>query len=261
MKDKKIAVVESVSLLTRSDKRPDRVEIESTQQHLAAIQAEEESKQTGRTRFVIGWYHSHPHITVFPSHIDLQTQYSQQMMDEHFFGIIVSCFDKSENNNHRTQITCFQSQSNDQGVLTQAHIPLEIQPTNSFFPDTIRSLSKIPSLIYEEYVKEFNKYTKAIQYHTDNNEDQSNNYTPKKIDQMTHCINNKHLPNQLNCMYNANIFAQSVIQLVDTSIIPSTYLMNLRAQKIEHEIKQLQQLKEQLLAGNLNDDTSLIDLN
>lgn len=66
---------------------------------------------------VIGWYHSHPHITVFPSHVgelleqmhikapsywhdslDLKTQLSQQLMDEKFFGIIVSCFDSHNDN-------------------------------------------------------------------------------------------------------------------------------------------------------------------
>lgn len=37
-------------------------------------------------------------LNIYIQCIDLQTQYSQQMMDEHFFGIIISCFDKSEDN-------------------------------------------------------------------------------------------------------------------------------------------------------------------
>ncbi|XP_024543359.1 lys-63-specific deubiquitinase BRCC36-like [Selaginella moellendorffii] len=35
----------------------------------------------GNTARVIGWYHSHPHITVLPSHVDLRTQQSFQMLD------------------------------------------------------------------------------------------------------------------------------------------------------------------------------------
>ncbi|CAO3639476.1 unnamed protein product [Cunninghamella echinulata] len=243
MKDKKIAIVESVSLLTDQTKG-----------------LTEESKQIGRTRIVIGWYHSHPHITVFPSHIDLQTQYSQQMMDEHFFGIIISCFDKSEDNSHRIQTICFQSQPNDRNILTQVHIPLDIQPTDTFFPDTLRSLTKVPSLIYEEYNKEFDKFTKTIQYHNYNNS--NNNASPlKNNNQNIDDFNNKNSPNHFNCMYNANVYAQSIIQLVDTTIIPSTYLMNLRAQHIEQEIKRLQELKKQLLLEREKDNTSLIDLN
>lgn len=29
------------------------------------------SISTGRTTRVIGWYHSHPHITVLPSHVGM----------------------------------------------------------------------------------------------------------------------------------------------------------------------------------------------
>lgn len=43
---------------------------------------------------VIGWYHSHPHITVLPSHVDIRTQGSYQMLDEGFVGIIISTFNQ-----------------------------------------------------------------------------------------------------------------------------------------------------------------------
>jgi BRCA1/BRCA2-containing complex subunit 3 len=44
-----------------------------------------------RTR-VIGWYHSHPHITVLPSHVDVRTQALYQLLDEGFVGLIFSVF-------------------------------------------------------------------------------------------------------------------------------------------------------------------------
>jgi proteasome lid subunit RPN8/RPN11 len=37
-------------------------------------------------------YHSHPHITVLPSHVDVKTQAAYQMLDEGFVGIIISAF-------------------------------------------------------------------------------------------------------------------------------------------------------------------------
>ena len=39
-----------------------------------AKQAENITKATGVVTRVVGWYHSHPHITVLPSHIDINTQ-------------------------------------------------------------------------------------------------------------------------------------------------------------------------------------------
>lgn len=39
-----------------------------------SAQAERFSAQTGVLTRIIGWYHSHPHITVHPSHVDVRTQ-------------------------------------------------------------------------------------------------------------------------------------------------------------------------------------------
>lgn len=36
--------------------------------------AERFSIETGTLTRVVGWYHSHPHITVHPSHVDVRTQ-------------------------------------------------------------------------------------------------------------------------------------------------------------------------------------------
>ncbi|TKC34746.1 hypothetical protein EI555_006313, partial [Monodon monoceros] len=69
----RIVHIHSVIILRRSDKRKDRVEI-SPEQLLAEL--------TGRPMRVVGWYHSHPHITVWPSHVDVRTQAMYQMMDQ-----------------------------------------------------------------------------------------------------------------------------------------------------------------------------------
>lgn len=61
--------------LRRSDRRKDRVEISPEQLSEASSHAERMSAVAGRPLRVVGWYHSHPHITVWPSHVDLRTQH------------------------------------------------------------------------------------------------------------------------------------------------------------------------------------------
>ncbi|KAL2621252.1 hypothetical protein R1flu_001457 [Riccia fluitans] len=68
------------------------------------------SVEIGRTTRVIGWYHSHPHITVQPSHVDVRTQKMYQMLDPGFVGIILSCFSEDANKVGRIQVIAFQSQ-------------------------------------------------------------------------------------------------------------------------------------------------------
>lgn len=72
----------------------DRVEASPEQLAQCSSVAEKVSAQGGVQARVIGWYHSHPHITVLPSHVDLRTQASYQMLDEHFVGLIVSVFNE-----------------------------------------------------------------------------------------------------------------------------------------------------------------------
>ncbi|KAB0392071.1 hypothetical protein E2I00_017204, partial [Balaenoptera physalus] len=92
----RIVHIHSVIILRRSDKRKDRTH------RLAEL--------TGRPMRVVGWYHSHPHITVWPSHVgkyygiamffvlrNVRTQAMYQMMDQGFVGLIFSCFIEDKN--------------------------------------------------------------------------------------------------------------------------------------------------------------------
>lgn len=54
----------------------DRVESSPAQVAECTALAEALTSQTGIPTRVVGWYHSHPHITVLPSHVDVQTQVS-----------------------------------------------------------------------------------------------------------------------------------------------------------------------------------------
>jgi proteasome lid subunit RPN8/RPN11 len=78
--------------LQRSDKRPDRCEISPEQLVEATVTAERLSEESGRKTTVVGWYHSHPHITCLPSHVDLRTQMQYQCMDSSFVGLIFAVF-------------------------------------------------------------------------------------------------------------------------------------------------------------------------
>lgn len=56
-------------ILRRLDKKPDRVEISEEQLVQATMRAEALAAEVNRPLRVVGWYHSHPHITVWPSHV------------------------------------------------------------------------------------------------------------------------------------------------------------------------------------------------
>ncbi|KAJ6810649.1 uncharacterized protein M6B38_283085 [Iris pallida] len=108
-----IALIWGASPQMRSDRRKDRVETNPEQ--LAAASAEAEisiilmTRTTGKTTRVIGWYHSHPHITVLPSHVDVRTQAMYQLLDTGFIGLIFSCFSEDAQKVGRIQVIAFQS--------------------------------------------------------------------------------------------------------------------------------------------------------
>lgn len=56
-------------ILHRSDKQPDRVEISPEQLCTASEHADYLARKLKKPMRVLGWYHSHPHITVCPSHV------------------------------------------------------------------------------------------------------------------------------------------------------------------------------------------------
>ena len=99
----------------RAHRSRDRVETTPEQLASAAIAAERLSSSSGHTTCCVGWYHSHPHITVLPSHVDLRTQAQLQQLSAGFVGLILSCFDSSRAG-HRpssVQLMAFQSQLQD----------------------------------------------------------------------------------------------------------------------------------------------------
>ncbi|KAF9900144.1 BRCA1 BRCA2-containing complex, subunit 3 [Linnemannia zychae] len=148
-----IARVDGVSLLTRSEKRKDRVEIGPEQLTMAAIEAEEITKATGKTTRVIGW--SSAHYSVSVSH--LRTQLSQQLMDSRFIGMIVSCFNKDSELSNKIQVTCFQSRPDDSGSCQHIKLPFSVLNENPFGSLTLPKLLEIPERIFDEQRQSFYK--------------------------------------------------------------------------------------------------------
>ncbi|XP_020888897.1 uncharacterized protein LOC9318562 [Arabidopsis lyrata subsp. lyrata] len=103
------AMIWAASPQSRSDRQKDRVETNPEQLAAASAQADRMTISTGRTTRVIGWYHSHPHITVLPSHVDVRTQAMYQLLDSGFIGLIFSCFSEDANKVGRIQVIAFQS--------------------------------------------------------------------------------------------------------------------------------------------------------
>lgn len=94
--EERISRISAVIMLRRSDKQSDRVEISPEQLSAASTEAERLALTLNRPMRVLGWYHSHPHITVWPSHVDVRTQGMYQMMDPGFVGLIFSVFNEDK---------------------------------------------------------------------------------------------------------------------------------------------------------------------
>lgn len=121
------ALIWGASPQTRSDRRKDRVETNPEQLAAASAQAERMTSLTGRTTRVIGWYHSHPHITVLPSHVDVRTQGMYQLLDSGFIGLIFSCYSEDLNKVGRIQVIAFQSSDGKHHHISR---PISLSPVN-----------------------------------------------------------------------------------------------------------------------------------
>ncbi|XP_067579903.1 lys-63-specific deubiquitinase BRCC36 isoform X2 [Pseudorca crassidens] len=107
---------------------------------------------TGRPMRVVGWYHSHPHITVWPSHVDVRTQAMYQMMDQGFVGLIFSCFIEDKNTKTgRVLYTCFQSiQAQKSSEYERIEIPIHIVPHVTIGKVCLESAVELPKILCQE---------------------------------------------------------------------------------------------------------------
>ncbi|KAK0066502.1 lys-63-specific deubiquitinase BRCC36 [Biomphalaria pfeifferi] len=211
----KVLHISSVVLLCRSDKQADRVEISPEQQMDASIKAEQLSKELNRPMRVVGWYHSHPHITVWPSHVDVRTQFNYQQMDAGFVGIIFSVFNEDKvTKQNRIEVTCFQSQEfNSQ--FHRVEVPLEVVPSTSISVPCLDALITIPYILHQEEGEAYDRVT---------NEDQD----------------------LLTRIHNAAVYTKSVSHVLEAITVPLTHNLETRLRNNKMDIQRLQREKEAL---------------
>lgn len=134
----------------RMTKQKDRVEIDDA----VSIEASEYAESMGKR--VLGWYHSHPRITVHPSHLDLVTQANYQQMEPNFVGLIFSVFDYDKERNIDTRQTiAFQTHLGE-----CRYIRLEVEDTRFTSSDSLEkgfgfdALSRLPDILKEEEIQD-----------------------------------------------------------------------------------------------------------
>ncbi|KAM6300265.1 lys-63-specific deubiquitinase BRCC36 [Aegotheles albertisi] len=215
----RIVHIHSVIILRRSDKRKDRVEISPEQLSAASTEAEMLAETTGRPMRVVGWYHSHPHITVWPSHVDVRTQAMYQMMDQGFVGLIFSCFIEDKNTKTgRILYTCFQSiQAQKSSEYERIEIPIHVVPHETIGKVCLESAVELPKILCQE---EQDAY--------------------RRIHSLTHL-------DSVTKIHNGSVFTKNLCSQMSAISGPLLQWLEDRLEQNKQRVQQLQQEKEQLL--------------
>ncbi|CAB3380351.1 Hypothetical predicted protein [Cloeon dipterum] len=150
--------ISAIKMLERSDKRKDRVEISTNQLVSAAEEAESLKEKLGRDMRVVGWYHSHPHITVLPSVVDIRTQASYQQMEPSFVGLIFSVFPGQDGAKETQQlkVICFQSYGE-----SKVEVDLEIVPNKGIQEIFEESVLGLPKILFREETEQYKHHIGA----------------------------------------------------------------------------------------------------
>ncbi|XP_049639084.1 lys-63-specific deubiquitinase BRCC36-like [Suncus etruscus] len=215
----KVIHIHSVIILRRSDKRKDRVEISPEQLSAASTEAERLAELTGRSMRVVGWYHSHPHITVWPSHVDVRTQAMYQMMDQGFVGLIFSCFIEDKNTKTgRVLYTCFQSiQAQKSSEYERMEIPIHIVPHTTIGKVCLESAVELPKVLCQE---EQDAY--------------------RRIHSLTHL-------DTVTKIHNGSVFTKNLCSQMSAVSGPLLQWLEDRLEQNKEILQELQQEKEELL--------------
>uniref|UniRef100_A0A8C6YRK0 BRCA1/BRCA2-containing complex subunit 3 n=1 Tax=Nothoprocta perdicaria TaxID=30464 RepID=A0A8C6YRK0_NOTPE len=218
----RIVHIHSVIILRRSDKRKDRVEISPEQLSAASTEAEISfplAEMTGRPMRVVGWYHSHPHITVWPSHVDVRTQAMYQMMDQGFVGLIFSCFIEDKNTKvGRILYTCFQSiQAQKSSEYERIEIPIHVVPHETIGKVCLESAVELPKILCQE---EQDAY--------------------RRIHSLTHL-------DSVTKIHNGSVFTKNLCSQMSAISGPLLQWLEDRLEQNKQRVQELQQEKEQLL--------------
>ncbi|XP_041492948.1 lys-63-specific deubiquitinase BRCC36 isoform X1 [Microtus oregoni] len=215
----RIVHIHSVIILRRSDKRKDRVEISPEQLSAASTEAERLAELTGRPMRVVGWYHSHPHITVWPSHVDVRTQAMYQMIDQGFVGLIFSCFIEDKNTKTGWVLyTCFQSiQAQKSSEYERIEIPIHIVPHITIGKVCLESAVELPKILCQE---EQDAY--------------------RRIHSLTHL-------DSVTKIHNGSVFTKNLCSQMSAVSGPLLQWLEDRLEQNQQHLQELQQEKEELM--------------
>nr|CAB3226151.1 lys-63-specific deubiquitinase BRCC36 [Phallusia mammillata] len=226
--------ISAVLLLRRMDKRKDRVEISVEQLSNASSYAEELAIKSGKNLRIVGWYHSHPHITVWPSHVDVQTQAMYQMMDETFVGLIFSCFNENKANLHQTvEMICFQSLTSmdDSSQYQRLEVPMYLERTQCLSEANLQTLTSLPKTLMHEECEAYDAVIKSC----------------------GNCI--------LTKLHNASVHTQSVCNITETVISPLLQILEqthtnhkLKIKEVEAENEELRKMLAELEASSITEN-------
>lgn len=211
-----ISYIHHSLILHRSDIKPDRVEISPEQLCSAGMDVEEIACAEKKPLKVLGWYHSHPHITVWPSHVDLRTQATyQEYMDPRFIGIIFSVYNGEKENLNRIQVTCFQTKKRN-NEFHRHEIPIEIisKPNNKY---NLENFTKLPKILFQEEAQNYNdemrkKVDKLAALHNEAHQTQILSHITISVSvPLFECVQEKILANK-EAIKNLKIFKQQLLQ-------------------------------------------------
>jgi len=152
-------VISAMKVIKRLTKQKDRVEFDNRD----LIAGAEYAGSLPGSVSVSGWYHSHPHITVHPSHVDLATQASYQTMDPNFIGLIFSVFNYDPNTGIDTkEVAAFQSVKGEHRGNKCRNIPLRVEAAGGGPMGMIAldAMASVPEILREEEIDEYNKANK-----------------------------------------------------------------------------------------------------
>ncbi|KRT79452.1 hypothetical protein AMK59_8513, partial [Oryctes borbonicus] len=157
--DMNVSHISACVILHRSDKQPDRVEISPEQLCTASTAAEQLTHKLKRPMRVLGWYHSHPHITVWPSHVDVRTQSMYQTMDPLFVGLIFSVFQSDKGSvGNQFQLTCFQANSSSE--RRDVEIIIKNSPLEQY---NVQEIAKLPHILAQEEIEKHDEENNECQ--------------------------------------------------------------------------------------------------
>jgi len=155
-------------VLKRKDKRPDRVEIstedlslgmnlaDDLDRRINAVPEKGDRRQHDDKVRILGWYHSHPKITVWPSHVDLGTHENYQMLDSDFVGLIFATYltegSADTGSSHKNELVAFQSvRDADTNQLERKVVPVKIVASNpKALPFILNQRKAVPEMLMQE---------------------------------------------------------------------------------------------------------------